>query len=139
MSNHLETAAVRRRWRICATYAGEQEASWPRRDREKTRARARPRSTHSYLALDGGGELDGGGDSHSLELAILKLVIGSPERSRHFPVEALREAFEPICPADFHAALTWLEQQGIFIGQGDLIGLARPVQRLVEFGLIPRV
>lgn len=84
MSNHLETPAVRRRWRICATYAGEQEASWPRRAREKARARARPRSAYSYLSLDGGE------DSHSLELAIPKLVIGSPERSRHFPVEALR-------------------------------------------------
>jgi hypothetical protein len=132
MSNHLETAAVRRRWRICATYAGEQEASWPRRAREKTRARAQPRSTYSYLALDGGG------DSHSLELATLKLVIGAPERFWHFPVEALREAFEPIRPADFHAALAWLKQQGIFIRRGDLIGLTRPIERLVDLGLIPR-
>jgi hypothetical protein len=131
MSNHLESAAVRRRWRICATYAGEQEASWPRRARERARARARPRSTYSHLALDGRGNF------HSLELAILKLVIGSPERSRHFPVEALREALEPICPADFHAALVWLEQQGIFIKQGDLIGLTRPIERLVDLGLIP--
>jgi hypothetical protein len=132
MSNHLETAAVRRRWRICATYAGEQEASWPRRAREKARARARPSSTYSYLALDGGG------DSHSLELAILKLVIGCPERSRHFPVEALREAFKPICAADFHATLACLEQEGIFIRQGVLIGLTRPIERLVDLGLIPR-
>jgi hypothetical protein len=132
MSNHLETAAVRRRWCICATYAGEQEASWPRRAREKARARGRPSSTYSYLALDGGG------NSHSLELAIFKLIISSPERSRHFPVEALREAFEPICPADLHAALAWLEQQGIFIRQGDLIGLTRPIERLVDLGLIPR-
>jgi hypothetical protein len=132
MSSHLETAAVRRRWRICAAYAGAQEASWPRRAREKARARARPRSTYSYLALDGGGA------SHSLELAILKLVIGSPDGSRHFPVEALREASEPICAADFDAAIACLEQQGIFITQGDLIGLTRPIERLVDLGLIPR-
>jgi hypothetical protein len=133
MSSHLETAAVRRRWRICATYAGEQEASWPRRAREKARARARPRSTCSYLALDGRG------DSDSLELAILKLVIGSPERSRHFPVEALQEVFEPICPADFHAALGQLEQHGILVKRGDLVELAGTTLHLVDLGLIPRV
>jgi hypothetical protein len=130
MSDHLETAAVRRR--ICATYAGEQEASWPRRAREKIRTRARPSSRYGYLVLDGGG------DSHSLELAILKLVIGAPERSRHFPVEALREAFEPIPSADLQAALGRLEQQGIFIRQGGLIGLTRSVLHLVALGLIPR-
>jgi hypothetical protein len=132
MSKHFATTAVRRRWGICATYAGQREASWPRRARERTRARARGRSTRSYLALGAGG------DSHSLELAILKLILSSPERSRQFPVGALREAFETIRPAEFDKALASLHQRGILIRSEGLIGLARPVQSLVDLGLIPR-
>jgi hypothetical protein len=45
------TEAVRRRWRICATYAGEQEANWPRRARDKARARPQRSSPNSSLTL----------------------------------------------------------------------------------------
>lgn len=129
MSNHFATTAVRRRWGVCATYARQREASWPRRAREKVL----DNSTYSYLALDARG------DSHGLELAILKLIIGSPERSRHFPVAALREAFQPIRPNGLDSALALLEQHGAVIRRGEFIRLARPVQHLVDLGFVPRV
>ncbi|HEY5429613.1 MAG TPA: hypothetical protein VIK04_10895 [Solirubrobacteraceae bacterium] len=133
MSKHFATTAVRRRWGVCATYARQHEASWPRRAREKARAGVRGDSTYSYLALVGEG------DSRSLELAILKLIIGNPKRSQRFPVAALREAFEPIRPTDFDAALALLEQHGAVIRRGELIRLARHVQHLVDLGFTPRV
>lgn len=134
MSEHLANRAVRRRQRVCDASAGAQEASWPRRARQAARARVQATSNFSYLALDGGG------GSHSLELAILKLVIGSFQNGSHYlPVSALRAAFEPIRLADFLAALARLEKRRIFNRDGDLIGLTRPVRRLVDLGLIPSV
>jgi hypothetical protein len=132
MSKRFATTAVRRRWGACATYARQREAAWPRRSREKSSAGGPASSTYSYLALYGGG------DSHGLELAILKLIIDSPERSRCFPVSALLEAFKLIRPAVFDEALACLQQQGILIRRGELIGLTRPVRSLVDLGLKPR-
>jgi hypothetical protein len=131
MSRHLTTTAVRRRWRVCESYVGGQELNWPPRAREKARAVIRGGSTHSYLALDARR------GSRGLELAIVKLLAGSPERSRQLPIAAVSAALEPVRPAEFDEALARLEEQGVVFIHGDLVGLAHPVQHL-DLGLIPR-
>jgi len=132
MSGHFATSAVRRRWGVCDLYARRQDAGWPRREREERRTRAQDRSTLSYLALDGQDA------SRGLELAIIELVVSSPEYCRHFPLAALSEAFEPVRLSVLHAALRRLEEQGILIQSQDGLGLSCPVRALVDLGLIPQ-
>jgi len=132
MSGHLATSAVRRRWALCKTYARQQDASWPRREREARPTSTQDGSARTYLAFDAQG------DSRGLELAIVQLLVGSPEYPRQVSLAALSAVFEPVRPAELQAALRQLEAKGVVIRSQDGLGLSRPVRRLVDLGLIPQ-
>jgi hypothetical protein len=124
-------SAVRRRRRVCATYALQQDLQSPRRAREERRTKTKDGSTHSYLAMDRGE------DSRGLELAIVELVVGSPEPFRLLPIAALTAAFDPVRPQELSGALRRLEQHGLLTRRGESFQLSRSVRRLIDLGLIP--